>query len=156
MMASEVMVLVADINVPGVFFGPSTNQCATFFADIDAARLHDLIWISTTVWDVLALCLAAWILVIHFHELRQRVSTGSIIRAYFTVLIKSYMLYFVAFVALSWPTVFGTSTPICDSYPYLTTPHHYYSSRVRGWYLSRCSQFHPARTNVCARTTSDP
>jgi hypothetical protein len=52
-------------------------------------------WIITTVWEVLALCLAAWITVKHFLELR-RSSTGWMIEDYFTVLIKTHVLYFAA------------------------------------------------------------
>ncbi|KAG2351933.1 hypothetical protein BDR07DRAFT_1440712 [Suillus spraguei] len=52
------------------------------------------------MWEVFALCLAVWITVKHFRELRQH-SAGGIIRDCFTVLIKTHMLYFASFVAVS-------------------------------------------------------
>jgi hypothetical protein len=52
-------------------------------------------WILNTVWEALALCLAIWITVKHFIELR-RSSTGWRIRDCFTVLIKTHVLYFAA------------------------------------------------------------
>lgn len=97
-----VMVLIACIDVSGVervFSG--TNLCAIVFPNIDAVRLHGAAWIPTIVWEVLAFCLAAWIFIKHLRELRQHGPTGSIIRDCFTVLIKSHMLYFVAFAAVS-------------------------------------------------------
>ncbi|OAX31703.1 hypothetical protein K503DRAFT_57877 [Rhizopogon vinicolor AM-OR11-026] len=59
-------------------------------------------WILGTIWEIIALCLAVWIAVKHFRELRQlRSSTGSIIEDCFTVLIKTHMFYFASFVAVS-------------------------------------------------------
>jgi preprotein translocase subunit SecG len=52
-------------------------------------------WILVTVWEVLALSLAVWIVVKHFHELR-RSSTGLTVRDGFTLLIKTHVLYFAA------------------------------------------------------------
>jgi hypothetical protein len=52
-----------------------------------------LTWILGTVWEVFALCLALWIAVKHFRELRQH-STGGVMEDCFTVLIKSHVLYF--------------------------------------------------------------
>jgi hypothetical protein len=52
-----------------------------------------LTWILGTVWEVFALCLAPWIAVKHFRELRRH-STGGIMEDCFTVLIKSHILYF--------------------------------------------------------------
>ena len=47
------------------------------------------------VWEVLALCLAVWISVKHFRELR-RSPGGRTIRDFFTVLVKTHVLYFAA------------------------------------------------------------
>jgi hypothetical protein len=102
MIGSGVMTLVADIGVSGeegVFSG--AYQCAIVFVDIYDVRLHDAAWIPTIVWELLAFCLAAWIVVKHWCGLRQHGSTGSTIRDSFTVLIKSHMLYFVAFAAVA-------------------------------------------------------
>ncbi|KAG2352565.1 hypothetical protein BDR07DRAFT_834992 [Suillus spraguei] len=53
-------------------------------------------WILYTVWEFLALCLAVWIAVKHFRELR-RPSTEGTIGDCFMVLMKSHVLYFVSF-----------------------------------------------------------
>lgn len=55
-----------------------------------------------TAWEALALCLAVWIAIKHFREhKRLGVSTGSTIRDCFAMLIKSQVLYFIGFVAVS-------------------------------------------------------
>jgi hypothetical protein len=51
-------------------------------------------WILGSVWEVLTLCLAVWIAIKHFRELRQH-STGGIIGDCFTVLMKTHVSYFV-------------------------------------------------------------
>ena len=54
-------------------------------------------WILGTVWEIVALCLAVWIAIKHFRELRRLgPSTGSIIGDCFTVLIKTHMFYFAS------------------------------------------------------------
>ncbi|OAX31127.1 hypothetical protein K503DRAFT_870756 [Rhizopogon vinicolor AM-OR11-026] len=59
-------------------------------------------WILGTVWEIVALCLAIWIAVKHFRELRRfGLSTGSTIGDCFAVLIKTHMFYFASFVAVS-------------------------------------------------------
>jgi len=55
------------------------------------------IWMLGTVWEVLALCLAVWIVVKHFCEI-HRSSTGWVVENFFAVLIKTHVLYFVAWV----------------------------------------------------------
>ncbi|KAG1775295.1 hypothetical protein EV702DRAFT_455966 [Suillus placidus] len=62
--------------------------------------LDSVTWILGTAWEAFALCLAVWIAVKHFRELRQH-SAGGIIRDGFTVLIKSHVLYFASFVVVS-------------------------------------------------------
>ncbi|KAG1798145.1 uncharacterized protein HD556DRAFT_1353359 [Suillus plorans] len=57
-------------------------------------------WILSTVWEVLVLCLAVWTVVKHFRELRQH-SAGGIIEDCFTVLLKTHVVYFASFVAVS-------------------------------------------------------
>ncbi|KAG2041390.1 hypothetical protein BDR03DRAFT_946383 [Suillus americanus] len=57
-------------------------------------------WILIIAWEVLILCLAVWIAVRHFREL-QYPSTGSVVGDCFTVLIKTHVLYFAAFTAVS-------------------------------------------------------
>ncbi|KAG2144299.1 hypothetical protein DEU56DRAFT_910649 [Suillus clintonianus] len=77
-----------------------TYQCAIDFAEDDIVLLGSITWILGAVWEVLALCLAVWIAFKHFRELRQH-SAEEIIGDCFTVLIKSHVLYFASYVAVS-------------------------------------------------------
>ncbi|KAG2036227.1 hypothetical protein BDR03DRAFT_960575 [Suillus americanus] len=76
-----------------------TYQCSTGYTQ-DILFLDSIGWILSTVWQILALCLAVWIAVKHFRELRQH-SEGGMIGDCFTVLIKTHVLYFASFVAVS-------------------------------------------------------
>ncbi|KAG2126238.1 hypothetical protein DEU56DRAFT_983014 [Suillus clintonianus] len=76
-----------------------TNACMIVYTD-NFSPLFSITWILGTVWEVLALCLAVWIAVKHFRELRQH-SAGGFMGDCFTVLIKSHVLYFASFVAVS-------------------------------------------------------
>jgi hypothetical protein len=61
----------------------------------DVQLLISIIWILTTVWEVLALCLSVWIAVKHFRDLRRLgPSTGLTVGDCFRVLIQSHVLYF--------------------------------------------------------------
>ncbi|KAG2036216.1 hypothetical protein BDR03DRAFT_466580 [Suillus americanus] len=60
--------------------------------------LSAITWILGTVWEALALYLAARVAIKHF---RERLSTGSIIEDCFTVLIKSHVFYFATFAAVA-------------------------------------------------------
>ncbi|KIK45337.1 hypothetical protein CY34DRAFT_801690 [Suillus luteus UH-Slu-Lm8-n1] len=53
-----------------------------------------------TMWEILALCLAGWITIKHFRELR-RYPAGGMIWDCFTVLINSHLVYFASFLAVS-------------------------------------------------------
>ncbi|KAG1883296.1 hypothetical protein F4604DRAFT_283594 [Suillus subluteus] len=66
----------------------------------DSIFLISMTWILATVWEVLVLCLAVWIYVKHFRELRQH-STRDIIGDSFTVLMKTHVSYFASFLAVS-------------------------------------------------------
>ncbi|KAG2139181.1 uncharacterized protein EDB93DRAFT_1253109 [Suillus bovinus] len=66
----------------------------------DIVLVTSVTWILSTVWEVLALCLAVWIAVKHFRELRQH-PAGGIIGDCFTVLMKTHVVYFVSFIAVS-------------------------------------------------------
>ncbi|KAG1898363.1 uncharacterized protein F5891DRAFT_1239237 [Suillus fuscotomentosus] len=76
-----------------------THHCLISYGE-DMPLLVSITWILVTVWEVLALCLAVRIAVKHFRELRQH-SAGGIIEDCFTVLIKTHVLYFASFVAVS-------------------------------------------------------
>ncbi|KAG1775213.1 hypothetical protein EV702DRAFT_452387 [Suillus placidus] len=77
-----------------------TYQCNVTFGEQDTTLLESMSWILTTAWEVAALCLAVWIAVKHFREL-QRHSSGGIIEDCFAVLMKSHVIYFASFVAVS-------------------------------------------------------
>ncbi|KAG2139675.1 hypothetical protein DEU56DRAFT_942303 [Suillus clintonianus] len=76
-----------------------TYACTIDYAD-NFSLVNSISWILSTVWEVLAMCLAVWIAVKHFRELRQH-SAGGIIGDCFTVLIKSHVFYFASFAAVS-------------------------------------------------------
>ncbi|KAG2127635.1 uncharacterized protein EDB93DRAFT_1332637 [Suillus bovinus] len=75
-----------------------TYQCSLRYAK--DSLLDSIAWMLTTVWEVLALCLAGWIAIKRFRELRQHSAEG-IIEDCFTVLMKTHVLYFASFIAVS-------------------------------------------------------
>ncbi|KAG1725174.1 uncharacterized protein EDB91DRAFT_1254909 [Suillus paluster] len=92
-----------------------TYQC-TMNSEADLAPLASMIWILWTVWEVLALCLAVWIAVKHFRELRRQ-SAGGILGDCFTVLMKSHVGYFASFLAASsFELGYDSSTMPADTY----------------------------------------
>ncbi|KAG1775246.1 hypothetical protein EV702DRAFT_1269580 [Suillus placidus] len=76
-----------------------TYQCMINYAD-GIPLLNSITWILAIVWEVLAMCLAVWIAVKHFRELRRH-SAGGIIEDCFAVLMKFHVIYFASFVAVS-------------------------------------------------------
>ncbi|KAG1863578.1 hypothetical protein DFJ58DRAFT_213914 [Suillus subalutaceus] len=78
--------------------------------------LQSMTWIPGTVWEVLALCLAVWIAVKRFRELRRH-STSGIIEDCFKVLVKTHVRYFVSFLAIScFPIGLFSPTVSADMY----------------------------------------
>ncbi|KAG2040420.1 hypothetical protein BDR03DRAFT_122509 [Suillus americanus] len=65
--------------------------------------------ISTAIWEVLASVLAVWIVIKHFHELRQS-PTGTTIGDCIMALTKSHAFYFVAFAVVTCLTL-GSLSP---------------------------------------------
>ncbi|KAG2365552.1 hypothetical protein BDR07DRAFT_1398422 [Suillus spraguei] len=91
--ANAVMIVMIMMKISGeelVLSG--TYQCMIRYAG-DSLFLASTTWILATVWEVLALCLAALIAVKHFRELRQR-SSRSIIGKWFTVLVQTHVSCF--------------------------------------------------------------
>ncbi|KAG2154467.1 uncharacterized protein EDB93DRAFT_1248262 [Suillus bovinus] len=76
-----------------------THQCSTVFGG-NIQFLISMTWILFLVWEILALCLAVWIAVKRFRELRSR-SAGEIVGDSYTVLIKTHVVYFASSVAVS-------------------------------------------------------
>ncbi|KAG2107484.1 uncharacterized protein F5147DRAFT_774313 [Suillus discolor] len=83
----------------------------------DALILDIATWILFIVWEVLTLCLAVWIAVKHFRELRLH-PAGGIIGDCFAVLMKTHLLYFASVVAVSCCAL------ILDFYPKLSTSRY--------------------------------
>ncbi|KAG1743996.1 uncharacterized protein EDB91DRAFT_1346063 [Suillus paluster] len=98
-----------------------TYQCITDFEG--DAILHSMTWILGTVWEVLALCLAVWIALKHFRELRRQ-SAGGIMGDLFTVLMKTHVVYFASFVAVSFFQL-SLLFPTISANPYSTKAHIY-------------------------------
>ncbi|KAG2138233.1 hypothetical protein BD769DRAFT_1773525 [Suillus cothurnatus] len=98
--ADVVMLAIVTVHISSaeyILFG--THQCMIDYAG-DFVFLDSMASILDTVWEVLALCLAVWIAVKHFRELRQH-PTSEIIGDCFTVLMKTHVSYFASFLAVS-------------------------------------------------------
>ncbi|KAG2087348.1 hypothetical protein BD769DRAFT_485215 [Suillus cothurnatus] len=113
---NAVMVAIVTTQVAGEEFVLSgTYQCIIGYTKYPLFLLF-MTWILTTVWEVLALCLAVWITVKHFRELRRH-STRGIIGDCFTVLIQTHVSYFASFLAISCLQL-GSSSPTLSANPY--------------------------------------
>ncbi|KAG2051485.1 hypothetical protein BDR06DRAFT_959032 [Suillus hirtellus] len=89
-----------------------TYQCV-----VENPRILSIIsWILMAVWEFFTLCLAVWIALKHFRELRQHSASG-FIRDCFTVLMKTHMSYFASFVAVFCFTL-GYFSPTMGNDPY--------------------------------------
>ncbi|KAG2139180.1 uncharacterized protein EDB93DRAFT_703569 [Suillus bovinus] len=115
------VVVLSTMNGSGeelIFSG--TYQCSIQVASTgDLTRLNSVNWILRTVWEVLTLCLAIWITVKQFRELRQQLPlAGGIIGDCFMVLMKTHVLYFASFVTVSCLTLISdfSPTPVCQSF----------------------------------------
>ncbi|KAG1851076.1 hypothetical protein DFJ58DRAFT_427975 [Suillus subalutaceus] len=98
--ASVVMAAITMMQISGeefVLYG--TYQCMFDYRG-DSIFFISMTWILATVWEVLVLCLAVWIYVKHFHELRQH-STRDVLSDSFMVLMKTHVSYFASFLAVS-------------------------------------------------------
>ncbi|KAG2042701.1 hypothetical protein BDR03DRAFT_571619 [Suillus americanus] len=106
----------------------SGNYQCTAGSEGDAVLLVSVAWIITTVWEVLALCLAVWVAVKHFRELRRH-SAGGIIGDSFMVLIKSHAVYFASLVAVSCFNL-GALSPTISNISSLETQIYIGSSQI--------------------------
>ncbi|KAG2338080.1 hypothetical protein BDR05DRAFT_969524 [Suillus weaverae] len=93
------VIFVMHVSVEELVLSDAYYECAIYYEG-NALLLGSSRWILVTLWEVFMLCLAVWIVVKHFRELRQS-STGGLIGDCFTVLIKSHMGYFASVFALS-------------------------------------------------------
>ncbi|KAG1798196.1 uncharacterized protein HD556DRAFT_226135 [Suillus plorans] len=107
---------VAMVMTTTQFSGEEFILSGTYLCHIDYAKDSPLLtsaaWILGTAWEVVALCLAVWIAVQHFRELRQHSAGGVVVRDCFTVLIKSHVVHFASFVVVSCFTLVLEFTPI--------------------------------------------
>ncbi|KAG2124153.1 hypothetical protein BD769DRAFT_1388950 [Suillus cothurnatus] len=113
---SVVIVAITMTQITGEEFVLSgTYECIFDFGG-ESQFLDSTTWILGTVWEVLTLCLAVWIAVKHFRELRQH-STSGIIGDCFMVLMKTHLSYFVSFLAISCFQI-GFFSPTFSANPY--------------------------------------
>ncbi|KAG2048455.1 hypothetical protein BDR06DRAFT_1013021 [Suillus hirtellus] len=82
-----------------VYVLSGTYQCTFDFGD-ESILYYSIYWGFITLWEVITMCLAIWIAVKHFQELR-RLSGRRTIGDCFTVLIQSHLVYFASFVIVS-------------------------------------------------------
>ncbi|KAG1844798.1 hypothetical protein DFJ58DRAFT_515140 [Suillus subalutaceus] len=92
--ANAVMTAITMMQISGEELVLSGTYQCMFDSGGDSGFLVSMTWILSTVWEVLALCLAVWIAVKHFRELRKH-STRGIIGDCFMVLMKTHVSYFV-------------------------------------------------------------
>ncbi|KAG1849755.1 hypothetical protein F4604DRAFT_89330 [Suillus subluteus] len=109
-----IAILTMHISVEE-FILSGTYQCMFSYTG-DFQLLSSMTWILDTVWEVIALCLAVWIAVKHFRELRQNSTRGTIDDC-FTVLMKTHVSYFACILAISCFQIgLISSTLSADSY----------------------------------------
>lgn len=89
--------------------------CSPSF-DGNGVLLVDITWIIGIAWEVLALSLAVWIAIKHIRELR-RSSAGGVLEDCFAVLVKTHVVYFTSFVAVSCFEI-GYLSPTLSTNPY--------------------------------------
>jgi hypothetical protein len=114
--ANAVMTAITTTQITGEELVLSGTYECIIDVGGDPSFLDSMTWILGTVWEVLAMCLAVWIAVKHFRELRQH-STSGIIGDCFTVLMKTHVSYFVSFLAVSCFEI-GAFSPTISANPY--------------------------------------
>ncbi|KAG2138261.1 hypothetical protein BD769DRAFT_1663840 [Suillus cothurnatus] len=122
--ADVVILAILTMQISGAeYILSGIHQCMIDYAG-DFIFLDSMTSMLDTVWEVLTLCLAVWIAVKHFRELRQH-STSGIIGDCFTVLIKTHVSYFASFFAVScfqyslFSSTFSTDMYSLDTQIYL-------------------------------------
>lgn len=122
--ANTVMAIIFMMHISAEeFILSGTYQCMLSYGE-DVAHLNSITWVLSTVWEVLAVCLAVWIAVKHLRELRQH-STRGIIGDCFTVLVKTHVSYFMSFLAVSCFQI-GYFSPTLSANPYSPESNVYF------------------------------
>ncbi|KAG1870103.1 hypothetical protein DFJ58DRAFT_723002 [Suillus subalutaceus] len=97
---NAVMLAIEMMQTSGAEFVLSgTYQCMIGYVG-DAQLLYPMTWIPATVWEVVTPCLAVWIVVKYFRELRRHPTRG-VIGDCLTVLMQIHVSYFASFFAIS-------------------------------------------------------
>jgi len=115
MVAWGVDIAIASRKLTIEDFVLSGTYMCTYFPDGDYKTVMEGAWMFGIAWEVLALCLSLWVVVKHIRELQQlstRWTTGDC----FKVLIKTHVLYFIAFAVVSCFNIGQLSPNITDSY----------------------------------------
>jgi len=100
----QIFCAVTAITIPklisgGEFVFDGIHMCG-YAMEGEFIVLAEIGWILLSAWEVLALCLAIWISVIHIRELRQA-STGWVVGDCFAILIRTHVFYFASFLTIS-------------------------------------------------------
>jgi hypothetical protein len=98
--ASGVIVIIENLGVSAQEAVLSGYYICIDYMDAYKTNLTYESMISTAVWEILALFLTVWIVIKHFHELRQSPS-GATIGNCLTMLIQSHAFYFLAFATVA-------------------------------------------------------
>ncbi|KAG2044033.1 hypothetical protein BDR03DRAFT_940593 [Suillus americanus] len=106
---SGIMTVIANIGAVGEEYILSGYRVCMTAIWPNKANLGYESLIPTTIWEILVLCLAVWIVIKHFRELKQS-PIGSTIGDCFMALIKSHVFYFLAFVVVTCLTL-GALSP---------------------------------------------
>jgi hypothetical protein len=92
--------------IPEELILSGTYQCIVVFEEGVTLQIA-IIWMITTAWETLALCIAVCIAVKHFREVWQT-SSGGIIGDCFTVLMETHLIYFARWARGFFVVVFLT------------------------------------------------
>lgn len=106
--------VLINIHTSGEELILSGTYMCSYDQEAYVSFLTSMTWILGTVWEVLALCLAVWIAVKHIRE-SHRPWTGWNVGDCFVVLIKTHVVYFTTFVAVSCLTLSYFSPTLADS-----------------------------------------
>ncbi|KAG1893835.1 uncharacterized protein F5891DRAFT_741680 [Suillus fuscotomentosus] len=130
--AVAVMVAIQLMHTSGEELVLSGNYLCIINIAGDSLFMGPTTWILGIVWEVLALCLAVWIAVKHFRELRQH-SSGGIIGDCFMMLIQTHVNYFAGFVIIACLYVAQLSPTLSATFRFMMV-----SLKSCTWYSCLC------------------
>ncbi|KAG1793594.1 uncharacterized protein HD556DRAFT_462275 [Suillus plorans] len=110
-LATAVMTAIVNIDVSWEeLILSGISRCFDYTNPAAVYLTHETL-IPTLVWEMLALCLALWIVIKHFCEVRQMPTAGGS----FMVLIKGHVVDFVCFAAVSCFNIGSLSPMLMDA-----------------------------------------